>query len=72
IDITINIASQQEWEVPFNNMYCNFTRDGLPTRTPIDEIVERIAKIARTAILENGGRMELRNDKPVYIINCDF
>lgn len=33
---------------------------------------ERIAKIARTAILENGGRMELRDDKPVYIINCDF
>ncbi len=53
-------------------MYCNYTRDGLPTRTPIDEIVERIAKIAKTAILENGGRMELRDDKPVYIINCDF
>ena len=72
IDITINIASQQEWKVPFNNMYCNFTRDGLPTRTPIDEIVERIAKISKTAILENGGRMELRDGKPVYIINCDF
>jgi len=33
---------------------------------------ELIAIIARTAILENGGRMELRDDEPVYIINCDF
>jgi len=72
IDITINIPSQQEWEVPFNNLYCNYTRDDLPTRTPISEIVARIAKIAKTAILENGGRMELRDDKPVYVINCDF
>ncbi len=72
IDITINIPSQQEWEVPFNNLYCNWTRDDLPVRTPISEIVERIAKIAKTAILENGGRMEIRNDEPVYIVNCDF
>jgi len=72
IDITINIPSQQEWEVPFNNLYCNWTRDDLPVRTPISEIVERIAKIAKTAILENGGRMEIRDDEPVYIVNCDF
>jgi len=72
IDITINIPSQQEWEVPFNNLYCNYTRDDLPTRTPIDEIVARIAKIAKTAILENGGRMEIHDDEPVYIVNCDF
>lgn len=72
IDITINIPSQAEWTVPFNNLYCNWTRDDLPVRTPISEIVERIAKIAKDAILENGGRMELRDDKPVYIIDCDF
>ena len=72
IDITINVPSQQEWEVPFNNLYCNYTRDDLPTRTPISEIVKRIAKIAKLAILENGGRMEMRDDEPVYIINCDF
>lgn len=72
INITTNISSEQEWDEPFNNLYCNWTRDDLPTSTPISEIVERIAKIAKTAILENGGRMELRNNEPVYIINCDF
>lgn len=72
IDITINIPSEQEWEEPFNNQYCNYTRDDLPVLTPIDEIVERIAKIAKRAILKNGGRMEMRDGKPVYIIKCDF
>jgi len=72
IDITINISSEQEWDEPFNNLYCNWTRDDLPTSTPISEIVERIAKIAKTAILENGGRMEMRDGDPVYIIKCDF
>jgi ADP-ribosylglycohydrolase len=72
IDITINIPSQAKWEVPFNNMYCNYTRDGLPARTPINEIVERITKIAKDAIYDNGGRKEIRNGKPVYVIKCDF
>jgi len=72
IDITLNIPLRQEWDEPFNNLYCNYTRDDLPIVTPISEIVERIAKIAKTAILENGGRMEIRDGKPVYIINCDF
>lgn len=44
----------------FNNQYVCFTRDQLPVVTPISDIVERIAAIAQTAILENGGRMELR------------
>ena len=72
IDITINVPSQQEWDEPFNNLYCNYTRDDLPVRTPISEIVERIAAIAKLAVLENGGRMEMRDGEPVYIINCDF
>ena len=72
IDITINIPSDQEWEDPFNNQSCNYTRDDLPVLTPIDEIVKRIAKIAKRAILENGGRMEMRDGDSVYIIKCDF
>ena len=72
IDITMNIASQQEWEKPFNNMYINYTRDDLPIVTPISDIVERIAAISQTAILENGGRMEIKDDETVYIIKCDF
>ena len=44
----------------FNNQYVCFTRDELPIATPITEIVERIAAIAKTAILNNGGRIEIR------------
>jgi hypothetical protein len=56
----------------FNNQYVCFTRDELPIVTSISDIVERIAAISQTAILENGGRMEMRDDETVYIINCDF
>jgi ADP-ribosylglycohydrolase len=56
----------------FNNQYVCFTRDELPIVTPISDIVERIAAISQTAIIENGGRMEMRDDETVYIINCDF
>ena len=50
---------QEDGPEPFNNNYVNFSRDGLPTATPITEIAERIAAIAKTAILDNGGRMEI-------------
>ena len=75
------------WDEPFNNQYVNYTRDELPIITPITEIVDRIAAVAKTAILDNGGRMEIRvrdgqkldganNGRPprdvTYIINADF
>ena len=53
------ISVYEEWSEPFNNMYINFTRDNLSVATPIDEIVMRIFNISKTAILENGGRIEL-------------
>jgi hypothetical protein len=43
----------------FNNQYICFTRDDVQVATPLSEIEERIAAIAKTAILDNGGRMEL-------------
>jgi hypothetical protein len=43
----------------FNNQYVCFTRDDVPIATPLSEIEERIAAIAKTAILDNGGRIEL-------------
>jgi len=61
-----------KWDKPFNDKYVNITRDDLPLHTPISKIIERIGKISKTAILENGGRMEIRDDETVYIINCDF
>jgi hypothetical protein len=71
-NITLNIPSRGVWKEPFNDLYVNISRDGLPRRTAISNIVERIAAIAKIAILENGGRMEMRDGKPTYIINCDF
>lgn len=71
-NITLDIPSRGSWKEPFNNRYVNTSRDGLPIRTPISEIVDRIAAVAKIAILENGGRMEMQDGKPTYIINCDF
>lgn len=49
----------------FNDQYVCFTRDEVPIATPISNIVERIAAIAKTAILENGGRIKLhQGDAP--------
>ncbi len=69
--LTKNVA-RWEWEKPFNDLYINYSRDDLPTATRISDIVERIAAIAKLAILENGGRMEMRNGELTYIVNCDF
>jgi ADP-ribosylglycohydrolase len=81
------LMKNRYWKEPFNNQYVNYTRDELPIITPITEIVDRIAAIAKTAILDNGGRMEIlvrdgqkldgaNNGRPprdvTYIINADF
>ncbi|MDA0327211.1 MAG: ADP-ribosylglycohydrolase family protein [Bacteroidetes bacterium] len=58
-ELTKKIPIYEEWSEPFNNIYINFTRDNLSVATPIDEIVMRIFNISKTAILENGGRIEL-------------
>jgi len=44
----------------FKNQYVCFTRDDLQIATPLSEIEERIAAIAKRAILDNGGRVEIR------------
>ncbi len=46
----------------FNNQYVCFTRDDVQIATPLSEIEDRIAAIAKTAILENGGRVEIRRN----------
>lgn len=62
--LTKNVANH-EWQKPFNDLYVNYSRDDLPTATRISDIVARIAAVAKTAILENNGRMEFRvNDVP--------
>jgi len=61
-----------KWKKPFNDRYLNYSRDGLPIATEISDIAERIAAIAGQAIVDNGGRKEIRNGKVVYTVNCDF
>jgi hypothetical protein len=52
----------------FNNQYVCFTRDDVPIATPLSEIEERIAAIAKRAILDNGGRIEIRRGDAPSII----
>lgn len=70
--LTLGMSGTPVWEKPFNDTYINFTRDGLPSYNRISDIVERILKLAETAILANGG--EIRNDggKIFYSINTNF
>ena len=56
-------------EPHFNNLYINYTRDDLPIATPISEIVNRIADISKRAILDNGGRIEVRKNKAPSVAN---
>ena len=72
VEQTMNLPAWGEWDKPFNDQYVNISRDEIRLRTPISEIVERIAAVAKTAILENGGRMEVRDGQTVYVVNSDF
>ncbi len=57
---------------PFYGTYVNHTRDGLPERTEISDIVDRIADIAENAILANGGEKKGQpNGETVYRIKTD-
>ena len=52
----------------FNNQYVCFTRDDVPIATPLSEIEARISAIAKRAILDNGGRIEIRRgDAPPIV-----
>ncbi|MBL7113829.1 MAG: ADP-ribosylglycohydrolase family protein [Bacteroidales bacterium] len=53
----------------FNNQYVCFTRDEVQIATPLSEIEERIAAIAKKAILENGGRVEIRRNEAPSVKN---
>lgn len=71
-NLTLELPGWTKWEKPFNDRYVNISRDEIKLHTPISEIVERIAAVAKTAILENGGRTEMRDGEPVYVIVTDF
>jgi hypothetical protein len=71
VEQTKTLPAWTRWEEPFNDRYVNISRDGIRLRTPISEIVDRIAAVARSAIIENGGRVEIRDGKQFYVINSD-
>ena len=52
----------------FNNHYVCFTRDDVQISTPLSEIEERIVAIAKRAILNNGGRVEIRPGEATSIV----
>ena len=72
VEQTMDLPAWRRWQKPFNDTYVNVSRDEIRLRTPIGEIVERIAAVAKAAIIENGGRMELRDGEVVYVINSDL
>ncbi|MBX3744284.1 MAG: ADP-ribosylglycohydrolase family protein [Verrucomicrobiae bacterium] len=64
--LTREAAPGLRWEKPFNDTYINYSRDGLPIHNRISDLVERIARIAESAILQEGGRKVERNGRIVY------
>jgi ADP-ribosylglycohydrolase len=56
----------------FNNQYVCFTRDEVQIATPLSEIEERIVAISKRAILENGGRVEIRRKNAPSLVNKEI
>jgi len=71
-ELTKEIMNLDKDEPHFNDLYINYTRDDLPIATPISEIVNRIADISKRAILDNGGRIEVRRNKAPSIAGKKF
>jgi ADP-ribosylglycohydrolase len=40
-ELTCGLPTGKPWEVPFNNRYLNYTRDGLPNVFTLDDIIDR-------------------------------
>lgn len=53
---THEMPSRGRWSEPFNDTYINYSRDGLPNRFSISNLVDRIVAITEQAILSQGGR----------------
>jgi len=66
--LTHDCLPRGSWDKPFNDTYINYSRDELPIYNRISDIVERIAAIAETAILREGGRKTIEAGKTVYHI----
>lgn len=70
--LTLGMSGKTVWNQPFNDTYINLTRDGLPVSTKISDIVERIMALAEKAILANGGKKMIQNNKVYYVIKSEL
>lgn len=70
--LTKEVSFAVKWTKPFNDRYVNTSRDGIPVATPISEIAARTRAIACRAIVQHGGRKEIRGGKPVYVVQSDI
>jgi len=62
------LPSRKNWELPFNDIYINYSRDNLPNYNRISDIVNRILAITEQAIIENGGEKFEQAGKTMYKI----
>jgi hypothetical protein len=65
---TLNLPSRGRWTVPFNDTYINYSRDNLPNRFSISDLVNRIGAITEKAVLAQGGRRLEENGQVFYEI----
>ncbi len=70
-ELTHEMGYNDRWDMPFNNQYINYSRDGLPNLTYISDLIDRILAIAETAILENGGAAFEEGGTTYYRINAN-
>ena len=66
--LTRECLPRGRWDKPFNDTYINYSRDGLPNFNRISDIVARIAAVAETAILREGGRKLEVDGQIMYVI----
>lgn len=66
---TMSLPATGRSNEPFEDSYVDIaiTRDKVRLRIPLSEIVQRIAAIAKTAILKNAGRMAVRDGEVACI-----
>lgn len=70
--LTLGMSDKPVWTKPFNDTYINLTRDSLPVSTKISDIVDRIMVLAEKAILANGGKKVIQDNRVFYVINSEL
>ncbi|WP_020529727.1 ADP-ribosylglycohydrolase family protein [Flexithrix dorotheae] len=67
-NLLLEMDPRKKWDVPFNDIYINYSRDNLPNYNTISDIIDRILKISEQCIAENGGSKKVINNEVFYEI----